>query len=151
MEYKKEAESLAAQLAWGQPRQELTARISALDCPGELKAGLLLVNGELDASHRVSQRLSSALGCHWHALMHRHEPDLANSKYWQGRVGASPIYPDLVQAAKGHGMAQRVAPEDVWDALAFTDLYANAAQEPWSLELDVLEIETLLRHTLATV
>ena len=45
-------------------------------------AGLWLYADDLEASHSVSQNLSSAAGSWWHAIMHRREGDFGNSRYW---------------------------------------------------------------------
>lgn len=45
-------------------------------------AGLWLYADDLEASHSVSQNISSSAGSWWHAIMHRREGDFWNSKYW---------------------------------------------------------------------
>lgn len=47
-----------------------------------LVAGMWLYADDLEASHSVSQNISSAAGSWWHAIMHRREGDFWNSKYW---------------------------------------------------------------------
>src|SRR4051794_32254466 len=50
--------------------------------PAELLvAGLWLWHDWLDESHRISQRVETADGSYWHAIMHRREGDFSNSKY----------------------------------------------------------------------
>ncbi len=50
-------------------------------------AGLWLLAGNLDRSHRISQDDESAAGSFWHGIMHRREGDFSNAKYWFRRVG----------------------------------------------------------------
>lgn len=64
-----------------------------------LKSGLLLWNDALDESHTISQRLEDQTGSYWHGIMHRREPDYPNAKYWFGRVGTHPIFPELRETA----------------------------------------------------
>lgn len=52
------------------------------------RAGLWLLAGDLEASHRISQSDDSAEGSFWHGIMHRREGDFDNAKYWFRRVGA---------------------------------------------------------------
>lgn len=143
-----EAEALARRLERGAPQPELTAQIEACPCPPEVKAGLYFVNGDWERAHRVAQSLHSPAGAHWHALVHRHEPDYANSKYWLRRVGLSAVYPTLAAAAEEMGEARRVAPGGKWDPVAFTDCFADPAHASWTRKLDDLEVRTLLEHCL---
>ncbi len=97
-----------------------------------LLAGLLQVHDYLDESHSVSQNMEdTALGDHWHGIMHRREPDYSNAKYWYRRIGQSPLFPELAQHADRILTAQKSAaaeqqrqklrtPRD-WDAFAFID------------------------------
>lgn len=72
---------------------ELVALVSDVLTSPELRpfplvaAALWLYVDELDRSHRVSQQHEDALGCAWHAVMHRREGDFGNSKYWWTRAG----------------------------------------------------------------
>ena len=100
---------------------------------GAVKSGLLLWNDALDESHDVSQGLSNNTGSYWHGIMHRREPDYSNAKYWFGRVGTPPIYPDLRERALElfkeiqnpsntlTQIAQTVEDNDHWDAYQFID------------------------------
>jgi hypothetical protein len=143
-------QALAGRIAWGRPQAGLTAAIAACGAPDAVRAGLHLLNGDWDAAHKIAQELDSALGHHWHALVHRHEPDYANSKYWLRRVGNSPIYPRLARAAQQEGQGAAVAPRGRWDPERFTDCFAAPASPPWTRRLDELEIRALLEHCLAT-
>jgi hypothetical protein len=54
-------------------------------------AGLLLLVGDLDGSHQISQSSESAEGSLWHGIMHRREGDFGNSKYWYRQIGCSAL------------------------------------------------------------
>ncbi len=140
-----DAPALRARLTPGRPQPALTPRIAACRCSEAVRAGLYLLNGDWDPAHRVAQSLPGPLGAHWHALVHRHEPDFDNSKYWLARVGRSPVYPVLAKAARAAGHEEVLA-AGRWDAARFTDAYA--AQEGWTQALDRLEQEALLERCL---
>ena len=81
----------------------------------------------LDESHTISQELSTPEGSYWHALMHRREPDFANSKYWFRQVGSHPIFEALrVEGARlavdAAGQARFLKTQTGWDPFAFVDL-----------------------------
>ncbi|NNJ24206.1 hypothetical protein [Alienimonas chondri] len=91
------------------------------DRPGKpaelLKAGLLLLHGDLDGSHRIAQAHEGDRDADaWHALVHRLEGDYGNSGYWWRRVGEHPMFDAL---------AERVG-VDRWDPQDFTDRYRRA-------------------------
>lgn len=64
-----------------------------------VQSGLLLWADALDPSHDISQHIQSKTGSYWHGIMHRREPDYSNSKYWFGRVGDHPVFPELQKEA----------------------------------------------------
>jgi hypothetical protein len=82
--------------------ENLQIRIGRLKVPGEpfpgdkqpyalaLKAGLLLWDEALDASHTISQNVHNRTGSYWHGLMHRMEGDYSNAKYWFRETGSHP-------------------------------------------------------------
>ena len=73
-------------------RAEAAYRVSQIAARPEITAnpaviaGLWLYADDLDASHRVSQTMDSALGAWWHGIMHRREGDYANARYWLARA-----------------------------------------------------------------
>jgi len=144
-----EARALAAQVQPDRPQPELTERIAACRCGEGVRAGLYLLNGDWERAHAVAQSMGGPLGAHWHALVHRHEQDYANAKYWLRRAGQSPIHASLAEAARAAGKDALVAPGGTWDALRFTDCYADPAQSGWTRPLDALELRALLEHCLA--
>lgn len=70
---------------------------------GACLAGLWLRFNGLDESHGISQDVDTPEGSFWHAIMHRREPDPANSKYWWRRVGSHPVLGQLVEQAPALG------------------------------------------------
>jgi len=60
-------------------------------------AGLWLRFNCLDESHGTSQELDTPEGSFWHAILHRREPDPANSKYWWRRVGSHAVIQRLIE------------------------------------------------------
>jgi hypothetical protein len=91
------------------------------------RAGLWLYYNFLDESHAISQELHTPTGSYWHALMHRREPDFANSAYWFRRVGTHPVYEPLHAAAAELAAdappdAAFLRTQAAWEPFAFVDL-----------------------------
>lgn len=108
-----------------------------------LNAGLLLWHDYLDESHELAQSIEgegeNRLGDYWHAILHRREPDYANSKYWFRHVGRQPIFDELERKAVDILSASR-SPEATtwrdrlqsragWDPFAFVDLCEACARD----------------------
>jgi hypothetical protein len=68
--------------------------------PETVLAGLLLYLNCWTKAHDVAQDIASTEGSYWHAIIHRMEPDSANSAYWFRRVGKHPIFPELQRRAE---------------------------------------------------
>ena len=104
-----------------------------------IKSGLLLWNDALDESHTISQGLENQTGSYWHGIMHRREPDYSNAKYWFGRVGTHPIFPQLRERAITISketssssdtltrIAQTIEASENWEASQFID-WCQAAE-----------------------
>ena len=56
-------------------------------------AGLYLYFGCWTEAHEIAQDVSTPEGSYWHGIVHRQEPDAANSGYWFRQVGAHPDFP----------------------------------------------------------
>jgi hypothetical protein len=92
----------------GTPAASLRAKLEAAAkaLPPACAAGLYLRFDFLDESHAISQEdEGNPDRDFWHAIMHRREPDAANSKYWWRRVGAHPVLPTLRERAPEVGYA----------------------------------------------
>jgi hypothetical protein len=64
-----------------------------------LKAIELALTGEWDAAHRIVQRYESDATADWiHAVLHKIEGDLDNSRYWYQRAGKMGHAADDAQA-----------------------------------------------------
>jgi len=69
------------------------------------KCGLLLLSGQLDASHEISQSIETPDGSFWHGIMHRREGDFWNAKYWFRKIGKHPVLIHLTQTKYGDASA----------------------------------------------
>lgn len=143
------AEDRLNPLGPGTPNAKVEARLKALaprdlfngkqitdgDMATACLAGLWLIHDFLDASHAVSQQIHKPTGSFWHSIMHRREPDYANSKYWFLKTGRHPVFPDLAAAAEeiagGDSCARQAAGLTAggeWNAFAFVDLCQATAE-----------------------
>jgi hypothetical protein len=67
------------------------AKITSRDDAELVRAALYLKLGCLAECHTIAQSVTNATGSYWHGIMHRHEGDIGNSKYWYARVGRHPV------------------------------------------------------------
>jgi hypothetical protein len=106
--------------------------------PEAAMSGLYLYFSCLAEAHAIAQDLNTAEGSFWHAILHRQEPDAANSGYWFRQTGAHPIFPPLREQAVALGVD--FGPS--WDPFAFIDLCERARRQPGSaLEAQALAIQ----------
>ena len=142
------AEPRLAPLGPGTPNESMRSRLAALDVSEAFAphmiadldmmraclAGLWLYHDFLPESHGISQEINTPTGSYWHGLLHRREPDFANSKYWFNRVGRHPVFEPLRQeaarqAAGASGEAAFLTTQKNWDPFAFVDLCESSYAE----------------------
>jgi hypothetical protein len=63
-------------------------------------SALLLLLGCWDASHDLTNDDESPEGCYLHAIIHRIEPNPANSAYWWRQLGHHPLFTRVHAAAR---------------------------------------------------
>jgi hypothetical protein len=95
--------SLSSQItAWAQAnRPANSSNTHSSEKVDLILAGLWLLEGDLDASHELSQKWETPTGSYWHAIMHRREGDFGNSKYWYRRIKKHPAahhFQELLQS-----------------------------------------------------
>lgn len=122
------------------------------------RAGLLLWNDDLEASHHIAQSLDNPTGSFWHAIMHRREGDAANSHYWWRRTKQHPAFADVHTAVmstledesgdKVHEFAQVLRRAGTWQPMEFVARCELARrgqlQSDWLQRVQVAEMQALL-------
>ena len=107
-------ESRPQTLPFGVPVQDARAALAALNAgsfselqPARstpsvqcLQSALWLLFDCFPESHTLAQGIHTASGSYLHAIQHRREPDASNSKHWFSRVGAHPVFEELLQDAR---------------------------------------------------
>lgn len=83
-----------------------------------------------DEAHTIAQDLETSEGSFWHGIVHRQEPDAANSGYWFRRAGQHPLFPALRDEAKRFRFDSGAA----WDPFRFIDFCESARVRPGSAE-----------------
>jgi hypothetical protein len=146
-------------------RSDLGGSVVSPEDATAVQAGLWLLHGDGDSSHRHSQTIEDLgrhrCGNYWHAIMHRLEPDYANSKYWFRRVGDHPNFLELARRAQEQFAAHssesvnrwrsQVLGASGWNPLAFVDwcefAHRTIAAEQIALirRIQFLEMHLLLR------
>ena len=94
-----------------------------------VRAGLLLMNDDLIASHNLSQQIETSTGSFWHAIMHRRESDFSNANYWWRRTGEHAIFSKVFNAAttilkankSNEQLLEKLISAGVWLPFEFTD------------------------------
>ena len=119
------------------------------------RAGLLLLNDDLDAAHELVQNLAAPTGSFWHAIIHRRDRDFGNSKYWWNRTGAHPAFPAVLQAVlkvleletepAALLFRDELQSAGCWLPENFVDICAALQGEPaWALNVQQAEMSALL-------
>ena len=112
-------------------------------------SGYYLLFNALDRSHSISQKLDTAEGSFWHAIMHRREGDYWNSKYWFKQFSHHPIYNDLLAGAQlvisseKSGKLKKILSSRSWDAGLYVDLVEECCAKDSSLAGKCQQIQAL--------
>lgn len=111
----------------------------------EALGGLWLYFSCFNECHEIVQDLSSPEASFWHAILHRQEPDSANSAYWFRCVGKHPVFSDLRTAARdvvNRFPAAGFRISSKWDPFSFVNFCEKAREAPGSpSERAALEIQ----------
>jgi len=129
------------------------------DLDATVRAGLLLWNDDLSASHTISQGIETPDGSFWHAIMHRREADHSNSKYWYHNAGEHSVFPKLREFTTtkcgtdeaGRAFCQSLGRLGEWDYSHYVDACAavrngDAAHQSLLKQIQLQEIELLLAY-----
>lgn len=122
------------------------------------RAGLLLLNDDLNASHKTSQQIETRTGAFWHAIMHRREGDFSNALAWFANAGIHPAFDDVYTAAMSALLsetspdaatfAQNLEDDGSWTPQEFVALCENAklqnAEPEWLRRIQRAEMMALL-------
>jgi hypothetical protein len=121
------------------------------------RAGLLLWNDDLDASHTIAQDLDDATGSYWHAIMHRREGDYSNSNYWWRRTATHPAFASVHEAVlntlqsdtdeDAQAFVARLRSAGGWQPIEFVACCERApsrTDDTWLRRAQVAEIKALL-------
>ncbi|WP_274365999.1 hypothetical protein [Paenibacillus thermotolerans] len=129
---------LAPRKPW---REDVSGRIGRIsfgpDAESQaLKAGLLLWNDDLDASHSIAQEIETSTGSFWHGIMHRMEGDYGNAKYWFRLTGAHPVFPAIAAKAASRiaggppkTLLEGAVRDGKWNPYTFVDIVERAVRE----------------------
>jgi hypothetical protein len=117
--------------------------VASAHAPRAALAGLYLYFSCRDEAHDVAQSDSSVDGSYWHAILHRQEPDAANTSYWFHQVGDHAVFPALLERARSIVAAHPDAGlglSKVWDPFAFIRICEEARRQPGS-EMERVAVE----------
>jgi hypothetical protein len=116
------------------------------------RAGLLLLNDDLDAAHPIVQNIETPTGSFWHAIIHRREGDFSNARYWWHRTGSHPVFEEIgdlvLHRVADFPFLDEIRNSQGWDPIAFTDFCQKAKQNGTDLnrleDVQRLEMKVLL-------
>lgn len=113
-----------------------------------VKAGLYVHCGCWDRAHELADSVHNPNGYFWHGIVHRREPDAANSAYWFRMTGRHAIFPRLAEEAGNAGYGGGTH----WDPFAFIEFCeaarhsAGSAEEKLAQRVQLLEWQLLFDH-----
>jgi hypothetical protein len=113
-----------------QAKAQIDALAAGHKIPGAALAGLYLYFSYWDEAHEIAQSIDTPEGSYWHAIVHRQEPDAANSGYWFRQVGSHAIFPALRERASAIGLD--FGPR--WSPAAFIEYCEQSRSRPGSDE-----------------
>ena len=125
-------------------KQKSADLFAGAGAPEEALGGLFLYFSCADECHELVQNLNSPDAAFWHAILHRQEPDGANSAYWFRQTGTHPVFPALARAADEIALKYPAAKfrSGQWDPKFFIDFCEQARNEPGSpKEAAAIEIQ----------
>lgn len=122
------------------------AAVKRLAVSGSVKAGLYVYLGCWEEAHTTADAVENPDGYFWHAIVHRQEPDPANSAYWFRKTGAHPVFPKLAEEATACGYSA----SRIWDPFRFIE-FCEAAQalsteEQLAMRVQLAERQLLFDH-----
>jgi hypothetical protein len=100
-------------------------------------SALLLLLGDWKGSHDLTDDDESPEGCYLHAIIHRIEPDSANSSYWFRHMGEHPLFPAVQSRAQEILRENPVSGwqlKSSWDPFLFNKWCEEARTKPRSDE-----------------
>jgi hypothetical protein len=128
---------------------ELLQPVKRLAVSESVKAGLYLYCSCWDEAHTTADAVENPDGYFWHAIVHRQEPDPANSAYWFRKTGDHPIFPKLAEEATACGY-QTGRTDETWDPFRFIKFCDTAAtgsgQEHLAMKVQLVEWQLLFDH-----
>ncbi len=107
-----------------------------------VKAGLYLYCSCWDEAHTTSDAVENPDGYFWHAIVHRQEPDAANSAYWFRKTGDHPIFPKLADEAAACGYQTT----RTWDPFHFIEFCNASTDEHLAMKVQLVEWQLLFDH-----
>ena len=120
---------------------ELRDAIKRLAVSESVKAGLYLYCSCWDEAHTTADAVEDPDGYFWHAIVHRQEPDPANSAYWFRKAGDHPIFPKLAAEAAALGYQTG----HTWDPFRFID-FCDSAEQHLAMKVQLVEWQLLFDH-----
>ncbi len=120
-----------------------------------VKSGLYLWNDCMEASHSLAQEVENPEGSYMHAIIHRREPDYANSGYWYARAGEHPVYElilDFAREKTDKSGYSELGSKKNWNWRLFNKLCRESVEagqtgDPVLTEIQLAELVFLLTHS----
>jgi len=121
---------------------ELRDAVKRLAVYESVKVGLYLYCSCWDEAHTTADAVENPDGYFWHAIVHRQEPDPANSAYWFRKTGNHPVFLGLAAEAAALGYETG----HTWDPFRFIDFCGASADEDLAMKVQLVEWQLLFDH-----